>query len=345
MLLDPRPKMRREDLFGRDRELRMLAENIDSPIILITGIRRIGKSSILSVFLNEVGVPSVLLDLRDLRSNYGLKDFYSVLSKALSTNIDKFKEILKSLSSIKILGSGVEIRWRGRDALTLPSFFDTLNKRRTIIAMDEAQKLRGPRANEVLNAIAHAYDYDRNLTFILTGSEVGLLYDFLKLDDESSPLYGRYCYKLVVERFDRDTAVEFLRKGFEEVNVDIEDEELEEAVNFFDGIPGWLTFFGNEYARGNKKIESIKNIAVNLALKEIKNIVKIRGRRYALVLKVIAEGVDSWSKIKRYVEEREGVTVSSSILSNVINSLEDMSIVKDYKFLDPVYRAASLKLV
>jgi DNA-binding Lrp family transcriptional regulator len=45
------------------------------------------------------------------------------------------------------------------------------------------------------------------------------------------------------------------------------------------------------------------------------------------------------------VEEREGVTLSSSILSNIINSLEDMGIIKDYRFLDPVYREASLKLL
>jgi len=59
----------------------------------------------------------------------------------------------------------------------------------------------------------------------------------------------------------------------------------------------------------------------------------------------VAEGLGSWSRIKRYVEEREGVTLSSSILANVINSLEDMSIIRDYRFLDPVYREASLKLI
>jgi len=121
MLFDPRPKTRREDLFGRDKELRMLTENANLPIVLIMGIRRIGKSSILSVFLNEIDTPSVVLDLRNLQSNYGLRDLYYLLSKALSTNMDKFIEILKSLSSIKILGNEIEIRWKGKDALTLPS--------------------------------------------------------------------------------------------------------------------------------------------------------------------------------------------------------------------------------
>lgn len=345
MLFDPRPKVKREDLFGRDRELKMLSDNINLPIILITGIRRIGKSSILSVFLNEVNIPSVVLDLRNLRSNYGLRDLYYVLSKALSSNMDKFMDVLKSLSSIKILGNEIEIRWKGRDALTLSSLFDSFNKRRVIVAIDEAQKLRGPRAEEVLNAIAHAYDYDRNITFILTGSEVGLLYDFLRLDDTNSPLYGRYCYRLEVNRFEESVAKEFLRRGFNEFNVSVSEKELEDALNFFDGIPGWLTFFGNEYVRGNRRLELIKSMAVELALSEMKSIVKERSRRYALVLKAIAEDMNSWSRIKRYVEEKEGTTISSSILSNIINSLEDMSIIKDYKFLDPVYREAALRLI
>ena len=46
-------------------------------------------------------------------------------------------------------------------------------------------------------------------------------------------MYGRYCYRLVVERFEKNTAREFLRRGFKELNVGIGEEELEEAINFF----------------------------------------------------------------------------------------------------------------
>ena len=50
--------------------------------------------------------------------------------------------------------------------------FDPRPKTRREDLFGRDKELRGPRANEVLNAIAHAYDYDRNITFILTGSEV-----------------------------------------------------------------------------------------------------------------------------------------------------------------------------
>jgi len=344
MLFDPRPKSRREELFDRREELEVLHANRDVPITIITGIRRIGKTSLLNVFLSELEVPSIVLDLRDLKSNYGVRDLYELLSRALSPRLHKLIELLRGISSIKIIGTEVQIRWRGRGSLTLSTLFDHLNKRRVVIAFDEAQKLRGPRSREVLEAVAHAYDYDENVTFVFTGSEAGLLYGFLGIDDPSSPLYGRYCLRLTLERFSKDVSAEFLRQGFKEVGLDVGSSVIEEAVEAFDGIPGWLTFFGNEYARGARDLKVVKEMAVELALRELKNIVKERGKRMVLALKGIAEGADTWSKLKRFVEEREGTTISSSVLFNVVKSLEDLSIVKSYKFLDPIYEEAAKKL-
>jgi hypothetical protein len=42
--------MKREDLFDREKELEDLHNNLDVPVVVITGVRRIGKSSILNVF-------------------------------------------------------------------------------------------------------------------------------------------------------------------------------------------------------------------------------------------------------------------------------------------------------
>jgi len=344
MLFDPRPKSRREELFDRREELEALHANEDVPITIITGIRRIGKTSLLNVFLSEVEAPSIILDLRDLKNNYGIRDLYELLSRALSSRLDKLIDLLKSISSIKVVDAEVQIRWRGRGSLTLSSLFDHLNRRRIIIAFDEAQKLRGPRSREVLEAVAHAYDYDRNVTFVFTGSEAGLLYGFLGIDDPSSPLYGRYCFRLTLERFSKDLSAEFLKQGFKEVGLDVGLGVIEEAVEAFDGIPGWLTFFGNEYAKGARDLETVKEMAIETALRELKNIVKERGKRMALALKGIAEGANTWSKLKRYVEEREGTTISSSVLFNVVKSLEDLSIVKSYKFLDPIYEEAAKRL-
>jgi AAA+ ATPase superfamily predicted ATPase len=344
LFFDPRPKSRREELFGRDVELNKLHENIDVPITVIAGVRRIGKTSLLNVFLNEADVPSIVVDLRSLRANWGFKELYGLLSKAFSSSFDKLIEVLKSISSIKIAGSEVEIKWRGKGALTLPALFDGLNRKRIIVALDEAQRLRGPRSVEVLEAVAHAYDYDRNVTFILTGSEVGLLYGFLGIDNPNSPLYGRYCFRLDLERFGRDESIKFLKLGFQEVGLSVDPLIIEEATEIFDGIPGWLTFFGNEYIRGLRSLKEIKELAINIALEELKNIVRERTKRYAMVLKGIAEGMNTWSKLKKYVEEKEGTIISKSILSNIIKSLEDLSIIKNYEFLDPIYKEAAKRI-
>ena len=341
MLFNPRPKTSRADLFGRDRELNLLHENVDSPIIIIAGIRRIGKTSLLNVFLNEVGIPSVVLDLRGLKSNYGFRDFYSILAKGLSNSLNKLIDVLRGISSIRIVGVEVELKWRGRDAISVPTLFDYLNRRRVIVAFDEAQRLRGPRSLEILDAIAHAYDYDKNITFIFMGSEVGLLYSFLGLDNPKSPLYGRYTFRLTLDRFPRDLAMEFLKRGFQEAGVNVPMDIIEDAVDVFDGIPGWLTLFGNEYVRGSKDIGRIKEEAIRIALEELRSIVSERGRRYVIALRGVAEGANTWGRLKAYIEEREGGVISSSVLHNIVKSLEDLSIVKDYKFLDPIYEEAA----
>ena len=141
---------------------------------------------------------------------------------------------------------------------------DRLNKKKIVIAIDEAQRLRGPRSSELKDAIAHAYDYDKNISFILTGSEVGLLYDFIGIEDSRSPLYGRYYVEVKLERLSREQSIDFLRKGFAQLNLRVSEEVLKVAYEHFDGIPGWLTFFGNAYARGEADIEKIKSIAVRM---------------------------------------------------------------------------------
>ena len=346
MLFDERPKTKREDLFDREKELEELRKNLNRPFILLTGVRRIGKTSLLNVFLNETNIPYIIVDCRKLKENYGWKDFYQLLS----TSSSRLIEFLKGIRGVKIFGSEVEFSWKGRDFISLSDLFDHLNKHRLIIAFDEAQKLRGPLSKEIKEAFAHAYDYDTNLTFILTGSEVGLLYDFLSVEDPSSPLYGRYFHEIRLERFDKETSISFLRKGFSELSIEVSDEIIEEIASFFDGIPGWLTFAGNLYSR-TKELEKVKEIAINVALQELNNLIESKrkvseqlGKRYLYALKCIAGGKNSWSKLRDCISEKEGSTISSSVLSNIINQLESMSIIKDYNFLDPIYKEASKRL-
>ncbi len=338
-------------MFDRDWELNEILRNIERPIIVVTGIRRIGKTSIINVALNEAGIPYVIIDCRSLRDNYGRADLYRLISNALSSSLDKLIDVLRMIRGISIMGNAVEIRWRGKEQVSIAELFDRLNERRVVIAFDEAQRLRGPLSSEVLNALAHAYDFDRNITFILTGSEVGLLYDFIGVEDPSSPLFGRYFHEIVVERFSRDDSVEFLMRGFRELGIDEPRNILEDFVESFDGIPGWLVYAANAYVRGVRDFVEIKEAAIRETMSELENLIRakanystINARRTTLVLRCIATGSNSWTKVTRCVEEFEGVSISPTSLSNVVKALERLSIIRDYQFLDPMYREAAMRL-
>jgi len=62
--------------------------------------------------------------------------------------------------------------------------------------------------------LAHCYDYSENIKFIITGSEAGLLHDFVKEDDPRSALFGRHIPELRLDGFSRQKSMEFLIKGF-----------------------------------------------------------------------------------------------------------------------------------
>jgi len=62
---DPRPKTRREDLYDRERELEELERSLRvSPLTVISGIRRLGKTSLILVVLSDK--PSIIVDLREV---------------------------------------------------------------------------------------------------------------------------------------------------------------------------------------------------------------------------------------------------------------------------------------
>ena len=339
MLFDLRPKSSRKDLFNREKELEFLDNAVErgDPLILVLGIRRIGKTSLLKSFLeNWTGV------YIDMRGVLRTADLYERISEGLSFGIRRLKRYLENIRGVRVLGLEVEVKWKGRDSISLSGLLEELDRfgERIVVIFDEVQWIRPPILMEVKSSIAYAYDNLENISIILSGSEIGLLKSFVGVDNSNSPLYGRYLLELMVERFSRDLSIEFLRQGFNELNVNVDGSVIEEAVDLFDGIVGWLVFFGRSYVDGVRDLNRILDIAIQLALNEINKL----NKRERLVLKAIAEGAKSWSSVRRYVEEKMGVTIPKSSLTRTIKKLEKLSIVKNYEFLDPIYERASKKL-
>ena len=155
MLFDPRPKQEKRDLFGRERELNRLLAAMGSrcPLILLLGVRRIGKTSLLKVALKEAGQPYIYLDLRILEEEgYSRVALYRLLSEELSRLHSAWKrlgEFVRKVRGVEIAGVRIELDWGSR-GLMLSSLLKALNEwverekkaSYLTLALDEAQLLR-----------------------------------------------------------------------------------------------------------------------------------------------------------------------------------------------------------
>ncbi|MDT7867941.1 MAG: ATP-binding protein, partial [Acidianus sp.] len=110
------------------------------------------------------------------------------------------------------------------------------------------------------------------MRLVLTGSQFGLLYDFLGLEDPRAPLFGRAFREVKTRRLSSDEALDFLERGFSEAGVRCPGDLMEKAVDALDGIIGWLTYFGHLYVTGGLRgLEDVVRAASSLALEELRD--------------------------------------------------------------------------
>ncbi|GAB6100941.1 ATP-binding protein [Thermococcus atlanticus] len=357
MLFDPQPKTRREDVFDRDEELERITGSIESyPITLILGIRRVGKSSLLKVALNESTATGVYVDARKLYTNVGgwiTKDElkHELKNALLNMKPKALKSLLSYLNISKLSIKGFELsfkEWSLVELLEKLNKFGEENGRPVVLAFDEAQYLKfyGTKGGrEFLALVAYAYDNLPNIHFVFTGSEIGLLHDFLGFNDYGALLFGRIYSEITIRPFTRAKSLEFLERGFEEANLKVMRWELEKAVDVLDGIPGWLVEYGFHYLHtrdSQKALELTMKRARQTMLEEIRELER-RSRRYTLILRAVALGFNRWEKIKGYLEAHDG-RITNARFSSLLKNLEKMSWIKSelregkkvYSITDPV---------
>jgi AAA+ ATPase superfamily predicted ATPase len=363
MLFSIKPKERRDELYDFEKELEELMKGIErSPITIVIGMRRTGKTSLLKVALNELGNPYIYLDTR-FSVNPTYRDFIYIVKESLEDFVRRYKsfreKIVEVLSSVKgvsisIPFSSIDISWRGSSKLEFSEFFTALNrigselKKSVVVAFDEAQELRKITWINFVRLFAYIYDNLDYVRIVLTGSEVGLLYKFLRLDDRDSPLYGRYIHTVSTRRLTFEESIDFLEKGFKEIGISINKQVIEEAAKTFGGIIGWLTLFGyNCYMNPDlcsHQVDKVLKIAIDIAKNEIENFLSSRRSvRYKTLLKILTVE-RSWSEIKKKLEDIEGRTINDKTLNELLNTLIDLSIIekKDNKYIvaDPITRKA-----
>jgi len=352
MYFDPRPKNEKKDLYDREKELEQFSQALSyASMIVITGIRRIGKTSFVNVALAECGCPYAILDLRGLPYNPSHADIIRRLEAGFK-RVDRrwFNDLagaLKHLKGVSVLGNQLSFDW-GKAGVDLVELFAEIDswaakkQKKFLIAFDEIQVIRGDKW--MLRFLAHVVDSYRNIVIVVTGSEVGVLFDFLGFDQPSSPLYGRHFVQLKMKTFATSMAKEFLLEGFRQLGLKPDSEVVEYAVKRLDGVPGWLTLFGVRCREKNlcsrELVDEVASEAGKLAREEVMKIVAL-SRRYGIILNFLAKmGEASWSKIKSAIETREERRVTNHAVSTLLKNLTKLSIVSKmnngYTMADPL---------
>jgi len=367
LLFDINPKENRRDLFDRERELSETYEalKLGERFIIVYGVRRIGKTSLLKVALNDSIYPFVIVDVRAIYYSenivsapvlvrYLLEGFKSHMRVYERVKFD-LKEALKRIHKIRIGEFEIEIEPGARVPLT--SVLSCINEwcrdhgMRFVFVFDEAQYLRFSNVRYD-GVFAWAIDNLGNLTFILTGSEVGILRDFLRIEDAESPLFGRYRREIYVDRFSRDASISFLVQGFRELNIEPSMDEIEEIVNTFNGLVGWLTMYG--YYRALRKLsheEAKRKVfeeGSKLVLGELEKVIYPSRKRYVAILKAVASGLHRWSSIKAYLEAKAGPITDRSFTSLLKNLVRYGYLEKtngEYRIPDPMVEYTVKKLL
>lgn len=358
MLFNPKPKRNRKELYDFEEELTMLKKYIGQPLVVVTGLRRTGKTSLILTSLEESNTPYVFFDLRTVIKSR--RELYQLISNELTNFLSRISrrrrlyesmvKLLKLIRGVSISGVTVELSW-GNNRPLLSEVFTALNEvgeeenMKIIIVFDEFQKALGHVSVTLQNTIAYSYDHLRSLSFIVSGSEMEVLYRFFK--NPEAPLYGRAYLEIKTRRLTKNESIDFLLRGFEEVGCKVSESEIGEVVSRLDGIIGWLTYYGYLKVMHNKGLEEIWREAIELAKHELENFLSYRAskERYKAVLKLLSQGIRDWSRLRMKLENLEGKTQSERVLYDILHTLKRHSIIDEQNmFLDPLTEEAAKTL-
>lgn len=347
-MLFSRIKKSKDEMFDREYEFDKIVSAINEgvPLIVVTGIRRVGKTTLVKVLLNEIDMPGVYIDARKLWSIHA-NIYPDIIKKEIVRSLDARRSyapvmrLLRSLKSVTIAGSGVEFKDENTNLIDVLDEIENSGEK-TVIIFDEAQYLRY--SNYDYTALfASLNDSYENITLILTGSEIQILEEFLGFNDKHSPLYKREHEIVHLDRFSRGESMRYLREGFREVGMDVPDEEIRDAVEVLDGIVGWLREYGWLRYRGRTHAIAMDEV-FQRAKSDIIDELSRYSRRYLTIMMAVSEGYKSWSSLKAYLERVEGKRINDGSLNTALRNLIKYGYLEKhgngYHITDPVIERA-----
>lgn len=342
-------KKLRENFYNFESEADELLHAIESDatrFIVITGMRRVGKSSIVNVLLNEMEYPYIWVDTREL-GTINVDCFYRSMADALSTflreNRGFFGGIKNKLEKIKgfsistpLIGGGITVDVEQKNLYIISNVLKILNKQgKSILVIDEAQNFGTIDGFD--NILAFIYDNLENIKVVLTGSEINLTDTLLGAKNPEAALFGRTYYEINLAPLTLDKSLDFLKMGFEQENVTIKNEDLEEIINYVDGITGWLVQYGFYIAEQklthndakDRTFEASKTL-VRGELEKFLRTKKEERTGYACILRMIKTGAQ-FDEIKRELKKEINGDIMDEKMRLYLSELERFGFVRKKK--------------
>lgn len=251
---------------NREEELKVLEEACRSgraELIIIYGRRRMGKTTLLSVFAKPKNSVYLIVNFNERES--ALMD---LTAQFLSQVKLPYTPLIRSFSDLYMLFNQIDA---------------------SIIIIDEFQRLHDTGGVTELQHIWDQYLSKGCKIIILCGSAVGMM-ERIGLSYES-PLYGRATRILKIKELDYGSARNFMEKYSEEDKV--------RTYAVFGGTPGYLTLIDDR----KSLFQNIKNLILNrgaVLRKEPLILLSMELReptRYIQVLEVIAQGATKLGEI------------------------------------------------
>ncbi len=326
MYFELMPKEKEEDFYNYKNELNRLLTSIKQDrIIVVKGVRRVGKSSLMRVARGKLDLPSVWVDGRTI---YSKDVMYNQLERALRRLVVLGSWSKKvEVKNIDVFGIELQINQEV-----------DVSKAKGVIFVDEAQLLSDFGFDQWLG---YVYDNLKDVRVVLAGSQVGLLEKLLG-SKRMGGMKGRVFREIVMKPLTRELAVSFLLEGFSQVGKRVDLKEVEDAVDTLGGLIGWLTYYGYErlYSSHSEAMNNVKLKAREILLDELETFLEhVRNKKaYLFLLKGCAMGLRRWEDLKNFLIANN-IGVSEGFVSKAIERLIDYSfITRDLRLTDPLMK-------
>src|SRR3989338_8742839 len=169
MYFEIEPKSNKQDFFNYDYEYGQVKKALQrkEKIIAVVGVRRVGKTSLLNLVYNETSSPKLWLDGRIVTDPK--KEIFAAIYETAKAGKPKIFGKIDSLN-LSAFGVGMGIKLG-------PESHAEIEKRirhssgQICVFIDEAQRMN---AKALADVLSYAYDRFPQISFIVSGSEIGL---------------------------------------------------------------------------------------------------------------------------------------------------------------------------